>query len=226
MNFNLAVVDRTTAFIGDNRAVEHCVRGDTIEVEFDTEWNDVENKVAVFVNRADGTRKTVVMRDDPIVIPWEVLRTDGEMYVTFIGYIGDLTENGIRLVTKLMDKPFTVQRAEIIDVLVPEATEDVLHLILGAVPLIGEARDKALSAAARADAAADLIGSSVVTRTEFSESINELAAILANYMGRIWYLNKILYVPSELTEIDIDTLRVSGVYDPDTKTLWIGETDA
>lgn len=226
MNFNLAVVDRTTAFIGDNRAVEHCVRGDTIEVEFDTEWNDVENKVAVFVNRADGTRKTVVMRDDPIVIPWEVLRTDGEMYVTFIGYIGDLTENGIRLVTKLMDKPFTVQRAEIIDVLVPEATEDVLHLILGAVPLIGEARDKALSAAARADAAADLIGSSAVTRTEFSESINELAAILANYMGRIWYLNKILYVPSELTEIDIDTFRVSGVYDPDTKTLWIGETDA
>lgn len=226
MNFNLAVVDRTTAFIGDNRAVEHCVRGDTIEVEFDTEWNDVENKVAVFVNRADGTRKTVVVRDEPIVIPWEVLRTDGEMYVTFIGYIGDLTENGIRLVTKLMDKPFTVQRAEIIDVLVPEATEDVLHLILGAVPLIGEARDKALSAAARADAAADLIGSSAVTRTEFSESINELAAILANYMGRIWYLNKILYVPSELTEIDIDTLRVSGVYDPDTKTLWIGETDA
>ena len=226
MNFNLAVVDRTTAFIGDNRAVEHCVRGDTIEVEFDTEWNDVENKVAVFVHRADGTRKTVVVRDEPIVIPWEVLRTDGEMYVTFIGYIGDLTENGIRLVTKLMDKPFTVQRAEIIDVLVPEATEDVLHLILGAVPLIGEARDKALSAAARADAAADLIGSSAVTRTEFSESINELAAILANYMGRIWYLNKILYVPSELTEIDIDTLRVSGVYDPDTKTLWIGETDA
>lgn len=226
MNFNLAVVDRTTAFIGDNRAVEHCVRGDTIEVEFDTEWNDVENKVAVFVNRADGTRKTVVVRDDPIVIPWEVLRTDGEMYVTFIGYIGDLTENGIRLVTKLMDKPFTVQRAEIIDVLVPEATEDVLHLVLGAVPLINDARDKALSAAARADAAADLIGSSAVTRTEFSNAIDALAAVLANYMGRIWYLNKILYVPSELTEIDIDTLRVSGVYDPDTKTLWIGETDA
>ena len=44
-------------------------------------------------------------------------------------------------------------------------------------------------------------------------------------MGRIWYLNKILYVPSELTEIDIDTLRVSGVYDPDTMTLWIGETN-
>ena len=186
MNFNLAVVDRTTAFIGDNRAVEHCVRGDTIEVEFDTEWNDVENKVAVFVNRADGTRKTVVMRDDPIVIPWEVLRTDGEMYVTFIGYIGDLTENGIRLVTKLMDKPFTVQRAEIIDVLVPEATEDVLHLILGAVPLINDARDKALSAAARADAAADLIGSSAVTRTEFSNAIDVLAAVLADYMGRIW----------------------------------------
>lgn len=226
MNFNLAVVDRTTAFIGDNRAVEHCVRGDTIEVEFDTEWNDVENKVAVFVNRADGTRKTVVVRDEPIVIPWEVLRTDGEMYVTFIGYIGDLTDNGIRLVTKLMDKPFTVQRAEIIDVLVPEATEDVLHLVLGAVPLINDARDKALSAAARADAAADLIGSSAVTRTEFSNAIDELAAVLANYMGRIWYLNKILYVPSELTEIDIDTLRVSGVYDPDTKTLWIGETDA
>lgn len=226
MNFNLAVVDRTTAFIGDNRAVEHCVRGDTIEVDFDTEWNDVENKVAVFVNRADGTRKTVVVRDEPIVIPWEVLRTDGEMYVTFIGYIGDLTENGIRLVTKLMDKPFTVQRAEIIDVLVPEATEDVLHLVLGAVPLINDARDKALSAAARADAAADLIGSSAVTRTEFSNAIDELAAVLANYMGRIWYLNKILYVPSELTEIDIDTLRVSGVYDPDTKTLWIGETDA
>lgn len=226
MNFNLAVVDRTTAFIGDNRAVEHCVRGDTIEVEFDTEWNDVENKVAVFVNRADGTRKTVVVRDEPIVIPWEVLRTDGEMYVTFIGYIGDLTENGIRLVTKLMDKPFTVQRAEIIDVLVPEATEDVLHLVLGAVPLINDARDKALSAAARADAAADLIGSSAVTRTEFSNAIDELAAVLANYMGRIWYLNKILYVPSELTEIDIDTLRVSGVYEPDTKTLWIGETDA
>lgn len=225
MNFNLAVVDRTTAFIGDNRAVEHCVRGDTIEVEFDTEWNEVSDKVAVFVNRADGTRKTIPIKDDPVTIPWEVLRTDGEMYVTFIGYIGDITENGIRLVTKLMEKPFTVQRAEVIDVLVPEATEDVLHLILGAVPLINDARDKALAAASRAEAAADLIGTSTVTRAEFSTAIDEIAAVLANYMGRLWYLNKVLYVPSELTEIDIDTLRVKGVYDPDTKTLWIGETN-
>lgn len=225
MNFNLAVVDRTTAFIGDNRAVEHCVRGDTVEVEFDTEWNEVSDKVAVFVNRADGTRKTIPIKDDPIIIPWEVLRTDGEMYVTFIGYIGDISENGIRLVTKLMEKPFTVQRAEVIDVLVPEATEDVLHLILGAVPLINDARDKALAAASRAEAAADLIGTSTVTRAEFSTAIDELAAVLANYMGRLWYLNKVLYVPSELTEIDIDTLRVKGVYDPETKTLWIGETN-
>ena len=225
MNFNLAVVDRTTAFVGDNRAVEHCVRGDTVEVEFDTEWNEVSDKVAVFVNRADGTRKTIPIKDDPVTIPWEVLRTDGEMYVTFIGYIGDITENGIRLVTKLMEKPFTVQRAEVIDVLVPEATEDVLHLILGAVPLINDARDKALAAASRAEAAADLIGTSTVTRAEFSTAIDELAAVLANYMGRLWYLNKVLYVPSELTEIDIDTLRVKGVYDPDTKTLWIGETN-
>lgn len=225
MNFNLAVVDRTTAFLGDNRAVEHCVRGDTVEVEFDTEWNEVSDKVAVFVNRADGTRKTIPIKDDPITIPWEVLRTDGEMYVTFIGYIGDITENGIRLVTKLMEKPFTVQRAEVIDVLVPEATEDVLHLILGAVPLINDARDKALAAASRAEAAADLIGNSTVTRAEFSTAIDEIAAVLANYMGRLWYLNKVLYVPSELTEIDIDTLRVKGVYDPDTKTLWIGETN-
>lgn len=225
MNFNLAVVDRTTAFVGDNRAVEHCVRGDTVEVEFDTEWNEVSDKVAVFVNRADGTRKTIPIKDDPVTIPWEVLRTDGEMYVTFIGYIGDITENGIRLVTKLMEKPFTVQRAEVIDVLVPEATEDVLHLILGAVPLINDARDKALAAASRAEAAADLIGTSTVTRAEFSTAIDEIAAVLANYMGRLWYLNKVLYVPSELTEIDIDTLRVKGVYDPDTKTLWIGETN-
>ena len=225
MNFNLAVVDRTTAFVGDNRAVEHCVRGDTVEVEFDTEWNEVSDKVAVFVNRADGTRKTIPIKDDPVTIPWEVLRTDGEMYVTFIGYIGDITENGLRLVTKLMEKPFTMQRAEVIDVLVPEATEDVLHLILGAVPLINDARDKALAAASRAEAAADLIGTSTVTRAEFSTAIDELAAVLANYMGRLWYLNKVLYVPSELTEIDIDTLRVKGVYDPDTKTLWIGETN-
>ena len=224
MNYEIAVVDRVTAFVGDNRAVQHCVRGDTIEVSFDTEWNNVGDIAALFVNRADGTRKTVVMDSTHIVtIPWETMRTQGELYVTFFGYVGDIDAEGIRIQTKLMEAPFIVEKSEAVDLVVPEATEDVLHTILTAVAEIAAATQAALVAAARAEAAAEAIGTSTVTRTEFDEAINELAGILANYVGRIWYLNRVLYVPAEMTEIDGDVLRVAGEYDSETQTLWIGE---
>lgn len=223
MNYEIAVVDRVTAFVGDNRTVQHCVRGDTITVEFDTEWNDVEKTAAVFVNRADGTRKTIEMTANTVMIPWEAMRTQGELYVTFIGYIGNLDASGIRLVTKLMDNPFIVERADAVDVVVPEATEDVLHRIYNASAEIDAATDRATTAAIRAEEAAELIGTSAVSRAEFDAVVNELAAVLANYVGRIWYLNRVLYVPEDIASIEGDTMRVEGEYKSDTKTLWIGK---
>lgn len=223
MNFNIAVVDRVTAFVGDRRTVQHCVRGDTITVTFDTEWNSVDKKAAVFTNRADGNRKTIEMESDTVKIPWEAMQTQGEMYVTFIGWIGEFDADGIRLVTKLMDNPFIVEHSDAVDLVVPEATEDVLNRILNGVAELDDAIDAATVAAIRAETAAETIGRTTVTRTEYDEAINQIAGVLANYVGRLWYLNRVLYVPSELGEIDGDTVRVVGIYDSETKTLWIGE---
>lgn len=222
MKYQIAVVDRSTVFRNDSRAVAHCVRGDTIEVEFDTEWNEVDHLVANFVNRADGERKTIDMTSTRTVeIPWEVMRTQGEMYVTFIGWVGDER----RYVTKLMDNPFIIQKAEAVDLVVPEATKDILITILTMLPLLEEAREKALGAASRAEVAAESIGTSTVTRAEFDSTVNELAGLLANYIGRIWWMNKVIYVPAEQAELDGDVLRVQGYYDEETETLWIGEID-
>lgn len=224
MNYEIAVVDRVTAFVGDNRAVQHCVRGDTIEVTFDTEWSSVGDIAALFVNRADGTRKTVKMENtNTVLIPWETMRTQGELYVTFFGYVGDIDADGIRIQTKLMDNPFIVEKSEAVDLVVPEATEDVLHQIFNSIASIEEATSAANTAAARAEAAAEAIGTSTVTRAEFDSTVNELAALIANYVGRIWYLNRVLYVPQDMTEVSDATLWVAGVYDAETSTLWIGE---
>ena len=224
MNYEIAVVDRVTAFVGDRRAVQHCVRGDTIEVTFDTEWNNVGDIAALFVNRADGERKTIEMGPSHIVtIPWETMRTQGELYVTFFGYVGNLDEDGIKIVTKLMDNPFIVEQADNVDTVVPEATEDILHKIFNACADIDEATEAALVAAARAEAAAETIGTSTVTRAEFDEAINSIGGVLANYVGRLWYLNEIIYVPDDMGEIDGDVMRVVGEYDDETETLWIGE---
>lgn len=227
MNYPMAVVDRRTAFIGDNRAVQHCVRGDTVSVTFDTEWNDVTELFANFVNRADGTRKTLSIRSgEPVMIPWECLRTQGELLVTFIGYIGDPRSGGTRLMTADMKYPFVVEKAEAVELVVPEATEDVLYGLTQLGYAAGEAATRANVAASRAEDAANVIGTTAVTRTEFNEKFDLLAGLIANYIGRIWFANGILYVPNELATADGDVLRVMGTYDPDTQTLWIGEVDA
>ena len=223
MEFQIAVVDRTTTFVGDNRAVQHCVRGDTIAVSFDTEWNAVDKKAALFVNRADGTRRTIEMQTDEVAIPWEVLRTAGEMYVTFYGYYGELDASGIRIVTKLMDRPFVVQDAYGVDLVGRRIIKDKLHRILYGVDDIDAATERATLAAIRAEDAAATIGTSTVTRAEYDETVNALAGMLANYVGRLWYLNRVLYVPNEMAEVTGDVLRVAGTYDPETQTLWIGE---
>lgn len=225
-NYEIAVVDRTTAFLGDNRAVQHCVRGDTITVEFDTEWNDVERCVANFVNRADGTRKTIEMRkSEPLLIPWECLRTQGELYVTFIGYVGDFTSKGIRIITKDMEYPFVVEHSTALELVVPEATEDILFTLLNAFDNISDVMDRAILAAVRAEEAAKQIGTSTVSKSQYDKDINTLAGVLANYMGRLWYMNGVIYSPPEYAVVEGDTLYVVGYYDPDTKTIWIGDVD-
>ena len=122
-----------------------------------------------------------------------------------------------------MDRPFVVQDAYGVDLVVPEATEDVLHRILYGVDDIDAATERATLAAIRAEDAAATIGTSTVTRAEYDETVNALAGMLANYVGRLWYLNRVLYVPNEMAEVTGDVLRVAGTYDPETQTLWIGE---
>ena len=211
MEYQLAVVNRAAVFRNDYRVTAHCVRGDTVAVEFDTEWNSVEQLVATFINRADGTHKTIEMTGttSPVLIPWEVLRTQGEMHVVFIGWFDSGSK---RLMTRTMDQPFIVEQTDAIDLVVPEATEDVLGRMLYLIDDTDAAIVSALAAASRAEAAAELIGTSTVTRAEFDATVDILANAIANYIGRLWYVDQ-----------ENDVMYLTGNYDSETQTFWIGE---
>lgn len=224
MEYQLAVVNRAAVFRNDYRVTAHCVRGDTVAVEFDTEWNSVEQLVATFINRADGTHKTIEMAGttSPVLIPWEVLRTQGEMHVVFIGWFDSGSK---RLMTRTMDQPFIVEQTDAIDLVIPEATEDVLGRMLYLIDDTDAAIVSALAATSRAEAAAELIGTSTVTRAEFDTTVDILANAIANYIGRLWYVNGKIYVPEELGYVDQESevMYLTGNYDSETQTFWIGE---
>lgn len=78
------------------------VRADTIKVEFDSEWSDMDWIVVHFSNKFDYHR--TILEGDTVTVPWELLLDSGMLYVTFVGYKG----LKVRLTTEQMSRPYFI----------------------------------------------------------------------------------------------------------------------
>lgn len=70
---------------------------------FDDEWLGTE--IHIIFSNGDIPEKEIVLDDTlECVVPWEVLETEGDLYVSAVG----LLDGDVRISTKLMDNPITV----------------------------------------------------------------------------------------------------------------------
>ena len=70
---------------------------------FDDEW--IGTEIHVIFSNGETPEKEIILGDTlECVVPWEVLETEGDLYISAVG----LLDGDIRISTKLMDNPITV----------------------------------------------------------------------------------------------------------------------
>lgn len=196
---NVRIVERLITYPRNDRMVQHCVRGDTLRIAWDEEWNYMTNVVAIFVNAADGVRKTMDATSGECEIPWEVMQTYGRIYLLVIGYQG--TEQ--RLVTQKMDRPFTCNPSgDTYDTLLPEVTEDVLQKILAGADDIDEAIANAMALAYEAQAIISAIHSQGFDNDAIWSALQTIAARLTYDSEDVWAVGPCLYASYDVIRID------------------------
>ncbi len=196
---NIRIVERLITYPRNDRMVQHCVRGDTLRIAWDEEWNYMTSVVAIFVNAADGVRKTMDATSGECEIPWEVMQTYGRIYLLVIGYQG--TEQ--RLVTQKMDRPFTCNPSgDTYDTLLPEVTEDVLQKLLAGADDIDEAIANANALAYEAQAIISAIHSQGFDNDAIWSALQTIAARLTYDSEDVWAVGSCLYASYDVIRID------------------------
>lgn len=196
---NIRIVERLITYPRNDRMVQHCVRGDTLRIAWDAEWDYMTSVVAIFVNAADGVRKTMDVTSGECVIPWEVMQTDGRVYLLVIGYQG--TEQ--RLVTQKMERPFLVSESgDVYDTLVPEVTEDVLQKLLAGVSDINAAIANANAVAKEAQAIISAIHSQGFDNDAIWSALQAVAERLTYDEGDVWLVGHCLYASYDVIQVD------------------------
>lgn len=196
---NIRIVERLITYPRNDRMVQHCVRGDTLRISWDAEWDYMTNVVAIFVNAADGVRKTMDATSGECAIPWEVMQTEGRIYLLVIGYQG--MEQ--RLVTQKMERPFTCNPSgDTYDTLLPELTEDVLQKLLSGAANIDAAVDRANATTKEAQAIISAIHSSGFDSDALWSALQTIASRLTYDSGDIWLVGDCLYASFDVVQID------------------------
>ena len=198
---DIRIEDRKIFYARNDRTVQHCVAGDSLRIAWDSEWGYMTSVAAIFVNAADGERKTMDASGGECVIPWEVLQTEGRVFVTLIGYIN--TEK--RIVTQKMERPFLVNESgDVYDTLLPEVTEDVLQKVFEAVDDIDDAIANANAIAHEAQAIVSAIHSQGFDTDTLWLALQTLASRMTYDEGDIWLVGKCLYASYDVIRIDED----------------------
>lgn len=145
MLHSFKVIGREIFVPQNDRTVAKGVAADSIRFTFDSEWDEVTSKVAVFKNGPAEFRADV--SGDFADIPWEVLDRAGDLYVSVVGYVGESK----RIVTEKMTRPLKVREAGLLAGEMPDdPTPDAVQVLLSRV---GTATDAANAAAGKAEAA-------------------------------------------------------------------------
>ncbi|WP_288219917.1 hypothetical protein [uncultured Adlercreutzia sp.] len=156
------VIDREIRPVHNDRTVAKNVGVDVIEFTFDAEWAECTSKVAVFKNGPKEFRAAI--DDDAVEVPWEVLDTPGDLYLSVIGYVGE----DKRIVTENMARPYRVREAGLLAGSKPtDPTPDAVQVLLSRA---GTATDAANGAAARAEAAQEAAVSGEAARSAAEEA--------------------------------------------------------
>ena len=145
---DVRIIDRKISCPRNDRWVQSCIKGDSMKITWDAEWDELNDVYAVFVNAADGVRSNAIqIVDGACPVPSSVLQTNGRLFMTVIGY----TSEGKRIVTQKMERPFLVNESgDVYDTLLPEVTADILATVINCDQIVHEA-------VARADAAVALV---------------------------------------------------------------------
>jgi len=215
---DVRVIDRQIVYAKNDKNVQHCVNGDILRAtSMDAEWDYMTDIVAIFVNAADGVRKTMDFASRSCTIPWEVLQTEGRMFVTIIGYI----DTNTRVVTTKMPRPFLVSESgDVYDTLLPEVTEDVLQKILDGADDVDEAIANALIIAREAQAIIDSIRSLGFDTDTLFTAIDTLARRATKAYGDVWAVGTVLYASADIAYWVAQTSE-----DPDGATLLVASAD-
>lgn len=105
MEHVIRIRNKFITIIKNRDIVAQNVGTDTLLIDFDDEWLDMDTIYVVFTDTI-RTRKTIYT-GDPIEIPWECIFNPGYLYVVIIGYIGDNRQ----AITKIMGHPFRVRKS-------------------------------------------------------------------------------------------------------------------
>lgn len=129
--------------------VEDNVLTYSLELSLDEEWSSFSTIRIIFYNDSievgDSNPKEVLLRKEPVVVPWEVLQQPGNLYLTVKG----TNENQV-IITKEMDTPIRVYKAGMAEGGTPlDPTPDLVQLI---VEQATEAKEIAQSVRNDADA--------------------------------------------------------------------------
>ena len=211
---DVRIIDRQIVYAKNDKNVQHCVNGDILrKTSWDAEWDYMTDIVAIFVNAADGVRKTMDFTSGSCTIPWEVLQTEGRMYVTIIGYI----DTNTRVVTQKMARPFLVSESgDVYDTLLPEVTEDVLQTILDGADDVTTAINNALIIAREAQAIIDSIRSLGFDTDTLFSAIDTLARRATKSSDDVWVVGTVMYA-----SYDIAIWVASTSTDPNGATLLV-----
>lgn len=141
MLHRIKVRSRVITIVSAPDIVVDGIQSDSLEVDLDAEWSAYDSVKVIFCAGLDDADPIELEWTElPMVIPWEKLTAQADLYVSVCGYIGGVQ----RAITRLMVMPFhVVQRGAIEGVSAQDPTVDAYEL----------AYERVLQATAAADAA-------------------------------------------------------------------------
>lgn len=182
MLHRIKVRSRNITIVSGPEIVVDGIMSDRIEVDLDAEWSSYDSVKVIFTAGIDDADPIEIEWVDDMLIPWEKLTSESELYISVCGYI-DGTQ---RAITKLMSTPFTVvQRGALEGVSAQDPTQDAYELayenVLAATLLANNAEQaRAQAETARANAELDRASAEQERVTAESERVaNEAERIAA-----------------------------------------------
>lgn len=150
MLHRIKVRSRNITIVSGPEIVVDGIMSDTIEVDLDAEWSSYDSVKVIFTSDMDDDDPIELEWADSLLIPWEKLTTESQLYVSICGHI-DGTQ---RAITKLMSTPFSVvQRGALEGVSAQDPTQDAYEQAYEDVLQATSTANEAETARAQAEAA-------------------------------------------------------------------------